>query len=660
MDVPRIVRLTGSLAEAAPVEGASLYELVRVGDAGLLGEVVRVDGRRATLQVYEETTGLRLGEPVRFTGAPLTVWLGPGLVGAVLDGVGRPLDRLARDAGAFVRPGAGGVVPDEGGPWPFEPAVAPGDPVAPGDVVGTLEERPGLTHRVLVPSGVAGVVAEAPEGPRGPRDAAVLLEDGTPVPMGHAWPLRRPRPLARRLPEERPLLTGQRVLDFLFPVAEGGSVAVPGGFGTGKTVVEQSLARHADADLVVFVGCGERGNEIAEVLAEFPRLEDPRTGRALLDRTVFVVNTSNMPIAAREASIYLGVTVAEYYRDMGHRVLVLADSVSRWAEALREMGTRLQEMPGEEGYPTYLGDRLGKLYERAGRGVAVGRPERVGSVTLVAAVSPPAGDFSEPVTQAALRVTGAAWTLDAALAHQRHFPAVAWETSYTLYAEAVDPWLREHAGDDWPELRRASLDLLQRDLELREIAALVGPDALQDRERFELRVARLLREAVLGQSAFDPNDAASPLAKTHALAAAVHALRRRGLDALEAGASLDALPVEDALRAITALRDAPAAEAEARGVDIAAALAGLERAGEEGGPPAEEAPDVAEGPPEQRAPGDEDARDEEVPATGEAPHDGEAPVVEAAPAEVASPTGGAPPAEELRPGEGRPSAEAAR
>ncbi len=374
MGGPRVLRITGSLAEAGPAEGASLYELVRVGERGLLGEVVRVDGARATLQVYEETTGLRVGEPVTFTGAPLTVRLGPGLVGSVLDGVGRPLERIAEAMGPFILPGATGDPLAGGRRWALQPTVAPGDAVAGGDVLGEVEERPGLAHRILVPPDVAGTVAWVADAPLTVDEPAVRLEDGTALALAQTWPIRHPRPLARRLAGDRPLLTGQRVLDFLFPVAEGGTVAVPGGFGTGKTVVEQSLARYADADLVVFVGCGERGNEIAEVLAQFPGLEDPRTGRPLLDRTVFVVNTSNMPIAAREASIYLGMTVAEYYRDMGHRVLVLADSVSRWAEALREMGTRLQEMPGEEGYPTYLGDRMARFYERAGRGVPPGVP----------------------------------------------------------------------------------------------------------------------------------------------------------------------------------------------------------------------------------------------------------------------------------------------
>ncbi len=363
-------------------------------------------------------------------------------------------------------------------------------------------------------------------------------------------------------------MTGQRVLDFLFPVARGGSVAVPGGFGTGKTVVEQSLAKHADADVVIYVGCGERGNEIAEVLAEFPELDDPRTGGPLMERTVLVVNTSNMPIAAREASIYLGVTVGEYFRDMGYDVALMADSISRWAEALREMTSRLREMPGEEGYPTYLADRLGKVYERAGRARAAGSPEREGSLTFIGAVSPPAGDLSEPVTQAALRVTGTMWALDSDLAHQRHFPAVDWETSYSLYVESTAEWLREEGGEEWADLRRRTLDLLQRDAEVREIAGLVGADSLQDPERFLMEVARLLRETVLAQSAFDPQDASSPVRKTYLLFRAVRDLDRAGRTYLERGGAFPDLDLAPVRKALLALRRADPDALEERAADL--------------------------------------------------------------------------------------------
>jgi V/A-type H+-transporting ATPase subunit A len=425
-----------------------------------------------------------------------------------------------------------------------------------GDILGRVEERPGFLHAILVPPGTKGKLATIRSGTFTVEESVGSLEDGRELPLAHTWPVRVPRPTGRRLPAERPFLTGQRIFDFLFPVAEGGSVSVPGGFGTGKTVIEQSLAKHADCDVVVFVGCGERGNEIAEVLSEFPRLADARTGRSILERTVLVVNTSNMPVAAREASVYLGITIAEYFRDMGLRVAVLADSLSRWAEALREMGSRLQEIPGEEGYPTYLVNRLGKFYERSGRVAVLGLPERTGALTFIGAISPPGGDFSEPVTQASLRVTGALWALDTALAHQRQFPAVDWETSYSLHAEQLMPWFSQHVGTDWPALRRDTLELLQRDRDLREIAALVGPGALQDRDRLVLETARVIREAVLGQSAFDPKDAVSSVEKTYKLAALTNRLYQAASGALASGATFEMLRLSPARQALLALRDA--------------------------------------------------------------------------------------------------------
>jgi len=573
----RLVRISGSLVEAVPLEQAALYELVRVGERGLLGEVIRVAGDRGTIQVYEDTNGLRLGEPVAPTGRALTAHLGPGLLGAVLDGVGRPLGAVAAAVGDFIVPGVSAETLDPTRRWTFAPALAPGAAVAGGDVLGEVEERPGIAHRVLVPPGVAGTVAELAAGSYTVREPIGRLDDGTPLFLGHRWPVREPRPAARRLPAREPFLTGQRVFDFLFPVALGGSVAVPGGFGTGKTVIEQSLAKYAAADVVVYIGCGERGNEMAEVLEEFPRLADPRTGRPLLDRTVLVVNTSNMPVAAREASVYLGVTIAEYYRDMGYRVAVMADSLSRWAEALREIAARLQEMPGEEGYPTYLGNRLGKFFERAGYVEALGRPARTGAVTLIGAISPPGGDLSEPVTQAALRVAGALWALDPALAHQRQFPAVDWETSYSLQAEALGPWFAEAAGRDWPAIRRDLLELLQRDRELREIAGLVGPEALQDRDRLVLEAAAALRDCVLGQSAYDPHDAYSPMEKTYRLAALAHAFHQAGLRALDAGASFEQLDLRPAQRALAALRRAAPGAVAAAAAAAARAIEALGR-----------------------------------------------------------------------------------
>lgn len=573
MSAARLLRISGALAEAAPLGDVALYELVRVGERGLLGEVIRLAGDQATVQIYEDTAGLRVGEPVVPTGRPLTVHLGPGLLGAVVDGVGRPLARIAEQVGDFIEPGVAAETLDGARRWTFTPAVQPGAEVHGGDVLGTVEEQPGFTHRVLVPPGVAGRVAELAAGTFTIAEAVGKLADGTPLALAHVWPVREPRPSGRRLSSREPFITGQRVFDFLFPVAEGGSVAVPGGFGTGKTVIEQSLAKYGAADVIVYVGCGERGNEMAEVLEQFPRLVDPRTGRSMMERTVLVVNTSNMPVAAREASVYVGITIAEYYRDMGCRVAVMADSLSRWAEALREIGARLQEMPGEEGYPTYLGNRLGKFYERAGRVEALGQPPRTGAVTLISAISPPGGDFSEPVTQASLRVVGALWALDPALAHQRQFPAVDWETSYSLQAEALGAWFAESVGSDWPEIRRDTLELMQRERDLREIAGLVGPEALQDRDRLLLDAAQLVRDTVLGQSAYDPNDAYSPIAKTYRLAGVAHALYRSGLRALEAGTPIERIDLGPARRALAAARRAAGPEFEARANEAAAAVA---------------------------------------------------------------------------------------
>lgn len=543
---------------------ASLYELVRVGGGALLGEIVRIDGERATIQVYEDTSGLRVGEPVEPTGGPLEAQLGPGLLGAVLDGVGRPLRAVAESSGLFVTPGTDASTLDAARLWAFEAARAQGDLVHGGDVLGWVEEGTGMRHAILVPPGLTGVLESLASGEVAVDSQVGALRDGTPLRLAHTWPVRRPRPFAARLPGVRPYVTGQRVFDFLFPVAEGGSVALPGGFGTGKTVVEQSLAKFGDADVTVFIGCGERGNEIAEVLDEFPALEDPRTGRALMERTVLVVNTSNMPVAAREASIYLGMTIGEYYRDMGYRVAVMADSVSRWAEALRELGARLQEMPGEEGYPTYLANRLGSFCERAGRVSAAGSPEREGVLTFIGSVSPPGGDLSEPVTQASLRVAGTMWALDPGLAQKRVFPAVDLELSYTLFVNEISDWMAEHSGEDWIGLRRRVLDLLRRERELEDIAALIGRDALQDRERFMLEGAALFREVVLQQNAFNPVDASSSLAKTHALARLAFDGYLAGAEALEAGRSLDALPLQATRSALLRLRHAAEDEWQAR------------------------------------------------------------------------------------------------
>jgi V/A-type H+-transporting ATPase subunit A len=558
-----VTRVVGSLARAKGMRDAQLNELVGVGEANLLAEVLRVSGDVATLQVFEETSGLSLGEPVRRLGMPLAVDLGPGLLGSVIDGIGRPLAALAAGGLDFLHPGATAPTLDPARRWVFEPSRAPGQPVDEGDVLGIVAEAGGFEHRILVPPGKAGVLRTIRRGEMSLREPVGTLEDGTTLGLVQRWPVRRPRPAAARVAAPRPFLTGQRVFDFLFPVAEGGTVAVPGGFGTGKTVIEQSLAKFAEADIVVYIGCGERGNEMAEVLHEFAALRDPRTGQPVLDRTVLVVNTSNMPIAAREASVYLGMTVAEYFRDMGYRAAVMADSLSRWAEALREIGSRLQEMPGEEGYPTYLASRAAKLHERAGRVRCLGAPERFGSVTLISAVSPPSGDFSEPVTQACVRVAGALWALDPDLAHQRQFPAVDTGTSYSLYADAVASWFASEVDERWGRTRAEVLALLQRDAELREVASVVGPEALEDGDRLILAASSMVRQIVLGQSAFDPNDSYSPPDKTHRLARGALDILARGREALAAHATFADLELGPAQRALTALRDAPRAEAGA-------------------------------------------------------------------------------------------------
>jgi V/A-type H+-transporting ATPase subunit A len=490
--------------------------------------------------------------------------LGPGLLGSILDGIGRPLQGLADRSGDFIAPGMTLPTLDPDARWSFAPMMEPGTRVAAGDVLGVVEERPGLMHRILVPPTLAGRLGDIQRGNFTVSDTIATLEDGTPLSLSHPWAIRERRPMARRLPGDRPFITGQRVFDLLFPVVQGGSVAVPGGFGTGKTVIEQSLAKHAKADVMVYVGCGERGNEMAEVLHDFGRLTDPITGRPIMDRTVLIVNTSNMPVAARDASVYLGMTIAEYYRDMGYHVAILADSLSRWAEALREIAARLQEMPGEEGYPTYLANRMSRLYERAGRVQTQGTPSRTGSVTFISAISPPGGDFAEPVTQASLRVAGALWALDARLAHQRQFPAVDWDISYSLYVERTAPWFASEGGPDWGELRTETIRLLQRDRELREIAGLVGVEALEDEDRLVLEGARIAREFLIGQSAFHPHDAFSSVSKTYHLVRLLWALMRAGKAALRDGMSFEKLDLPAIRVAFGAVKTAAPDALEAR------------------------------------------------------------------------------------------------
>jgi len=579
----RLVRVAGPTAAVRGLPGVAVNELVRVGEERLLGEVVRIDDGLATVQVYEDTEGLRPGEPVEATGGPLEAELGPGLLGLVLDGVQRPLAALAAAEGDFLRRGARLPALARERRFDFRPAVRPGDEIRGGMLLGTAGSgaTAARAEKVLAPPLARGRVAEVGRGEAGVDDPVVWLEGGGTLTMMHRWPVRRPRPVRRRLAPDVPFLTGQRVLDCFYPVACGGTAIVPGGFGTGKTVLEQSLAKHGAADVIVYVGCGERGNEMAEVLDEFPRLSDPRTGGPLLDRTVLVVNTSNMPVAAREASIYFGITIAEYFRDQSLQVALMIDSTSRWAEALREISSRLEEMPGEEGYPTSLSSRVAQFYERAGRAVPLSG-EGEGAVTVVGAVSPPGGDFSEPVTQSSLRASGALWALSADLAHRRHFPAVDWSLSFSLDAPRLEGWFAREAGADWVALRDEAMRLLQSERELLEIAQLVGVEALQDAERVVIESARMLREGFLRQSALLPADATSPPAKTLALLRAFLHFHRSAAGAVARGVALRTILEARLDRHLLRLPEAappeaPAAAAAAiRAVDEA--LASLEGA----------------------------------------------------------------------------------
>jgi V/A-type H+-transporting ATPase subunit A len=558
-EVGAIHAVSGPVVTARGLRGARLYNVVLVGDARLPGEVIRLDAGDAVIQVYEDTAGLAAGEPVVDTGDPLQVELGPGLLGTIFDGTQRPLTTLAQRADdpvaePMIERGATAPALDRGRGWTFEPAVAEGDKVVSGDALGTVQETDALVHRVLVPPGVAGVVTRVDEG-RHRVDEPVVWIDGGPVAMLSHWPVRVPRPFAQRLALDQPLVTGQRAVDTLFPLARGGVATIPGGFGTGKTVLEQSLAKWSHADVIVYVACGERGNELTEMLDEFPQLTDPRTGSSLMERTVIVANTSNMPVAAREASIYTGITIAEYFRDQGYDVAVLADSTSRWGEALREVSSRLEEMPAEEGYPAYLSTRLAEFYERAGAVACLGSEERAGSVSIVGAVSPAGGDFSEPITQHSLRLAGTFWGLDTNLARRRHFPAIDWNRSYTLYE--LDKWFDAEVAPNWHEQRAWAIALLQQETSLLEIVQLLGADSLAPAERVVLETGRLLREDFLQQSAFDDVDAYSELSKQHQMLRVVHAAHEAMAAAVARGVSVETLDATPALRGAARMRSWP-------------------------------------------------------------------------------------------------------
>ena len=553
--------ISGPMIAASGMLGVAMGEILRVGKLNLMGEVIRIDKDTIFAQVFEDTQGMYLGESVVPTGHPLSVELGPGLLGSTFDGIQRPLITLQEKSGDFIGRGLTAHALDRAKKWAFTPKLKSGDSVIAGDILGSVPETRTIEHRILVPPGKQGVIKSiAAAGEYTVDDVIATLDDGTQLRMMHTWPVKRPRPVTRRLPCDRPFLTGQRVLDCLFPIALGGSAIVPGGFGTGKTVVEQTLSKYCNADIIIYVGCGERGNEMADVLDEFPHLKDPKTGDALMNRTVLVVNTSNMPVAARDASVYTGITLAEYYRDMGYDVALMADSTSRWAEALREISSRLEEMPGEEGYPTYLAARISEFYERSGRVVCSGKEAeseepRYGSLTIVGAVSPPGGDLSEPVTQTSQRVAGALWALDASLAYRRHYPSINWNRSYSLYFAELDPWFRENAPKTWMQNRAAIQALMQRDAELQEVVQLVGPDALQDQERLILEVARMIREVFLQQNAFSDDDAYCSLEKGGSLLDALTEFYEGARHVLEQGITLNRvleLPVREN---ISRLRD---------------------------------------------------------------------------------------------------------
>src|SRR3989304_4389634 len=510
----KIYRISGPVVIISGLN-SRMYDVVKVGNEGLMGEVIRLNDDKATIQVYEDTSGLRPGEKIENTGIPLSVELGPGLLESIYDGIQRPLPVLKDTMGDFIKRGVFADGLSRAKEWEFIPTAKKGDKVKGGEIIGTVQETQNIQHRIMVPPDVSGTIEEIKKGKFKVDEVICTLSGGKKLTMMQKWPVRKPRPVSKKLTPNTPLITGQRILDGLFPVAKGGTAAIPGPFGSGKTVTQQQLAKWSDTEIVVYIGCGERGNEMAGVLNEFPELEDPKTGRPLMERTVLIANTSNMPVAAREASVYTGITIAEYYRDMGYDVSLMADSTSRWAEAMREISSRLEEMPGEEGYPAYLASRLSEFYERCGRVQTLSGA--IGSISVIGAVSPSGGDFSEPVTQNTLRIVKVFWALSKPLAERRHFPAIDWLSSYSLYLESLENWYRTHIGPEWSALRKAAMALLQRDEELREIVMLVGPDALSESQRVILEAARMIKEDFLIQSALHPVDSFCSPEKTFRL-----------------------------------------------------------------------------------------------------------------------------------------------
>ena len=548
----KIIKVSGPLVVAEGMDEANIYDVVKVGSKGLIGEIIEMRGDKASIQVYEETSGIGPGDPVVTTGEPLSVELGPGLIESMFDGIQRPLDAFMEAAqSSFLTKGISVPSLNRDKKWAFTPTVKVGDEVSAGDIIGTVQETTVVLHKIMVPYGISGKVKSINEGEFTVEETVCVVETETgdrEVSLMQKWPVRKGRPYASKLNPVAPMVTGQRVIDTFFPVAKGGAAAVPGPFGAGKTVVQHQVAKWGDTEIVVYVGCGERGNEMTDVINEFPELKDPRTGESLMKRTVLIANTSNMPVAAREASIYTGITIAEYFRDMGYSVSIMADSTSRWAEALREMSGRLEEMPGDEGYPAYLGSRLADYYERAGKVICLGKDGREGAITAIGAVSPPGGDISEPVTQSTLRIVKVFWGLDAQLAYQRHFPSVNWLTSYSLYGDKIDAWMNENVSDDWSRLRGEAMSLLQEEANLQEIVRLVGIDALSERDRLKLEVAKSIREDYLQQNAFHEVDTYASLDKQYKMLKLILSFKVEAERALDAGVYLNKILALDEVR----------------------------------------------------------------------------------------------------------------
>ena len=554
MSIGKISKISGPLVIASGMRDSNMFDVVRVSDSRLIGEIIEMHGDRASIQVYEETSGLGTGEPVESTGVPLSVELGPGLIGSIFDGIQRPLDVIRKLVGNNLPKGIEVPALNRETVWNFVPVAKQGDAVTGGDIIGTVQETDVVMQKILVPPGIAGHIKTITPGEFKITDNICVITTGNgddlSIGMMQKWPVRQGRPYVKKLSPDMPLITGQRVIDSLFPIAKGGVAAIPGPFGSGKTVTQHQLAKWAEADIIVYIGCGERGNEMTDVLNEFPELIDPHTGKSLMERTVLIANTSDMPVAAREASIYTGITIAEYFRDMGFSVALMADSTSRWAEALREMSGRLEEMPGEEGYPAYLGSRLAQFYERAGRVVSLGSDAREGTLSVIGAVSPPGGDISEPVSQATLRIVKVFWGLDASLAYKRHFPAINWLTSYSLYSDSLGPWFNENVAEDWTELRKKMLALLSDEAALEEIVRLVGMDALSPTDRLKMEAARSVREDFLHQLAFHEVDTYTSLHKQYLMLKLVDVYYEMALETLEKGADIELLvklPVREAI-----------------------------------------------------------------------------------------------------------------